>query len=59
MGQGSMLLRLIDVVLILLFGFIAISEITFQSKVDLPKSNETPPSYPDKEEIIFIGILPS
>lgn len=59
MGQGGMLIRLIDVVFILLFGFIAISEVTYRSKINLPKSTQTPPSYPDQEEIIFIGIMPN
>jgi len=59
MGQGSMLIRLIDVVFILLFGFISISQVTHKSQIDLPKSTETPNSYPDPEEIVFIGIIPS
>ena len=54
-----MLIRLIDVVFILLFGFISISQVTHRSKIDLPKSTETPNSYPDPEEIVFVGIIPS
>lgn len=50
------MIRLIDVVFILLFGFISISEISERSKVDLPKSTETPPSNPDKERVFFLGI---
>jgi len=49
-------LRFVDVVLILLFGFISISEVSEQSRIKLPISSETPPSYPDKETVIFIGI---
>ena len=54
-----MLVRLIDVVLILLFGFIAISEVAYRSQIDLPDSDQTPHSYPDKEEILIIGIMPN
>ena len=53
------MLRFVDVVLILLFGFIAISEVSQQSQITLPQSVETPPSYPDKEQVIFIGITPN
>lgn len=56
MGTGGTLIRLIDVVFILLFGFISISEISQKSKIELPESSETPPSNPDKEEVIFLGI---
>ncbi len=56
MGTGSTLIRLIDVVFILLFGFISISEISHKSKIELPKSTETPASNPDKEQVIFVGI---
>jgi biopolymer transport protein ExbD len=56
MGTGGTLIRLIDVVFILLFGFISISEISERSKIELPKSKETPPSNPDKEQVLFVGI---
>jgi len=56
MGTSGTLIRLIDVVFILLFGFISISEVSQKSKIDLPKSSETPPSNPDKEHVLFVGI---
>ena len=56
MKSGGGLIRLIDVVFILLFGFISISEISEKSKIELPKSSEMPPSNPDTEEVLFIGI---
>jgi len=56
MGAKSTMIRLIDVVFILLFGFISISEISEKSQIDLPKSTETPRSNPDKEKVLFIGI---
>jgi biopolymer transport protein ExbD len=55
MGGGS-LIRLIDVVFILLFGFISISEISEKTRIELPKSSETPASNPDKEATFFLGI---
>jgi len=58
MGSGATLIRLIDVVFILLFGFISISEISERSKIKLPESAETPPSNPDKEKVFFLGIEP-
>ena len=56
MKQGSLLIRLIDVVFILLFGFMSISQVTQKSIIELPKSTETPPSFPDPEQIVVIGI---
>jgi biopolymer transport protein ExbD len=55
MGSG-IVIRLIDVVLILLFGFISISEVSQKTQISLPKSTEVPLSNPDKEEILIIGI---
>ncbi|MBN1351369.1 hypothetical protein JXJ21_18270 [candidate division KSB1 bacterium] len=56
MIKGGIILRLIDVVLILLFGFISISEISRQSKIALPKGENIPLSNPDTEAILIIGI---
>ena len=58
MNQGGIVIRLIDVVLILLFGFISISEISSKSLIDLPKSSQTNYSLPDKENLLIIGITP-
>ncbi|MCU0644621.1 MAG: biopolymer transporter ExbD [bacterium] len=58
MSQGGIVIRLIDVVLILLFGFISISEISSKSLVNLPKSSQTNYSLPDKENLLIIGIMP-
>lgn len=54
--KGGNILRLIDIVLILLFGFISISEVSHRSQIQLPQSTETPQSPPDKEAIIIVGI---
>jgi len=56
MSQGGVVIRLIDVVLILLFGFISISEISSKSLIHLPKSKQMSYSLPDKEDLLIIGI---
>ena len=53
---GGLLIRLIDVVLILLFGFISISQVEKRSKVNLPVSTETRVSKPDTENLIEIAV---
>lgn len=58
MNQGGIVIRLIDVVLILLFGFISISEISSKSIIKLPKSSQTQYSLPDKENLLIVGITP-
>ena len=56
MKTGSYLLRFVDVVLILLFGFIVISDIEEESLIDLPTTTEIELSAPDLETVTFIGI---
>jgi biopolymer transport protein ExbD len=56
MSRGGMFIRLIDVVLILLFGFISISELSEKSPIQLPVSSQTPPSPPDPEKVLFVAI---
>ena len=58
MKQGSYLLRFVDVVLILLFGFIVISDIDEDSQIILPSSTETEQAEPELFDVIFIGITP-
>lgn len=55
MGQAGYILRFVDVVLILLFGFISIASIE-PSVIEPPESSETPTMPPDQETIIYIGI---
>ncbi len=55
MGRSGFVVRFVDVVLILLFGFISISSIR-ETEIDLPTSEETPPPPLEREEIVFIGI---
>ncbi|WP_340106292.1 ExbD/TolR family protein [Rhodohalobacter sp. 8-1] len=58
MKQGSYLLRFVDVVLILLFGFIVISDIDEDSQIILPSSSETEQSEAELFDVIYIGITP-
>jgi biopolymer transport protein ExbD len=55
---SGLILRLIDVVLILLFGFIAISEVSRRSKIDLAESLSVPATAPDREIVVYVGVLP-
>jgi biopolymer transport protein ExbD len=56
MRRGSYLLRFVDVVLILLFGFIVISDIDEDSQIILPSSSETERFEAGAEVVLFIGI---
>lgn len=58
MKKGSYLLRFVDVVLILLFGFIAISDISEESVIELPKSSEMEQMRPAADVILFLSITP-
>jgi biopolymer transport protein ExbD len=55
MRRSGFIVRFVDVVLILLFGFISISSIR-ETSITLPQSTETPPPAPELEEIVFVGI---
>ena len=57
MRKSGFVVRFVDVVLILLFGFISISSVR-ATEIDLPESTETPPPLPAIEEVIFVGIRP-
>jgi len=56
MRKGGFLLRFVDVVLILLFGFIVISDIDEDSQIVLPESSETEQADPELFDVIYIGI---
>ena len=56
MRAKGFILRFVDVVLILLFGFISISNLQ-DTEVNLPESSETAPVAMDTEEVVFIGVL--
>ena len=59
MLKGGLMLRLIDIVFILLFGFIAISEIGPQHPIEPPKSAEQDSQKQKKEKVFFLGITKS
>jgi biopolymer transport protein ExbD len=54
-GKSGFVVRFVDVVLILLFGFISISSVR-ATEVDLPTSTEAPAPPPEVEEVLFIAI---
>jgi len=56
MKRSRFLLRFVDVVLILLFGFIVISDIDEDSQIVLPSSSETERMEAGAEIVLFIGI---
>lgn len=56
--RTNLIIRLIDVVLILLFGFIAISEVSKRSKIRLAESTTVPATAPDRERVLYVGVLP-
>lgn len=55
MQTSGFVVRFVDVVLILLFGFISISSVR-ATEIELPQSTETPPPPPEVEEVLFVGI---
>ena len=55
MSRPGFILRFVDVVLILLFGFISIASID-QSDLEPPESTETERMLPDQEELIFVSV---
>jgi biopolymer transport protein ExbD len=56
MNKGGYLLRFVDVVLILLFGFIVISDIDEDSQIQLPSSYQAELMPPESDIVVFIGI---
>lgn len=55
MQKSGFIVRFVDVVLILLFGFISISSVR-ATEIELPESSETPAPLPEAEEVLFVGI---
>jgi biopolymer transport protein ExbD len=56
MGQSNLMIRLIDVVFILLFAFIAISQLGANLAIEPPKSSEALESAPDDAQTVIIGV---
>jgi biopolymer transport protein ExbD len=57
MGKAGFVVRFVDVVLILLFGFISISSVR-ATEIELSESTETPAPPPEVDEVLFVGIRP-
>ena len=57
MYKSTIIIRLIDIVLLLLFGFMVISEIDRKSPITLPHSNVPIETKIDKEELLIVGLL--
>ncbi len=55
-GNSSLMIRMIDVVFILLFGFIAVSQISRAEQIDPAKSTEAEDDAPKGAEIVIIGV---
>jgi len=56
MSRTNIIIRLIDIVLLLLFGFLVISEIEKNSLINLPQSNVKVKKEIAEEELLIIGI---
>lgn len=56
MSKGGIIIRLIDIVLNLLFGFMCISTMERKSPVKLPQSDAPVQSEVQKEELLIISI---
>ena len=59
MNKGGIIIRLIDIAMIILFGFIAISDIKVSAQIKLPSQEEEPRN--EKEEqpaFVFVRVDP-
>ena len=56
LNKSNLMLRLIDVVFILLFGFIAVSQIGSSVSIEPPKSSEAMETAPDDDHIVIVGV---
>ncbi len=58
MGKGGLIIRLIDVAMIILFGFIAISDIKVRAQIRLPSSEqeEQEPEEQDEPVVLLVRI---
>ena len=57
MRKNTFLIRFIDIGLILLFGFIVISDITIRSQIELPGSDPGEPQQDRQPHVVTIQIL--
>ena len=52
MTKGGLIIRLIDVAMIILFGFIAISDLKVRTQIRLPSEEEQQPPEPQRDPIL-------
>ncbi|NIR50653.1 biopolymer transporter ExbD [candidate division KSB1 bacterium] len=50
------IIRLIDIVFILLFGFVSVSQVSSVKTIEPPKSTEAPEAEPEGARIITVGV---
>ncbi|MCA9743143.1 MAG: biopolymer transporter ExbD [Deferribacteres bacterium] len=55
-GSGNLMIRMIDIVFILLFGFIAVSQISQAEAIEPPKSEEALMDAPEGTHVLVIGV---
>lgn len=58
MNRKGIIVRLVDVVLNLLFGFMCISQVQKHTQIQIAESREFEIDRIDKEEVVLIGITP-
>lgn len=56
MSKSKLIIRLIDIVFILLFGFIAVSQIESSAAIEPPKSSEAENSAPENTTTLIVGV---
>ena len=56
MSKGNLMIRMIDIVFILLFGFIAVSQISTAEELVPPKSSEAEESAPEGTEVLLVEV---
>lgn len=54
--RSKFVVRFVDIVLILLFGFIAIAQLQESSEIELPKSRNTPKAVLESAYFIAVGV---
>ncbi len=56
MGRNNLMIRMIDIVFILLFGFIAVSQISSAEAIEPPKSTEADEGAPPGAIVLIVGV---
>jgi biopolymer transport protein ExbD len=56
LNKGGLLIRLIDVAMIILFGFIAISDIKVRAQIKLPSDQKTEEDRRDEQEPVLMFV---